>query len=93
MKLGSLEGSRATTAKKCTKKLDAHAKLLFCLLPAIGVVTLDVFPRAAHGEIAWDGFALGFDHFHVCSHTTIKCPRGRKKKLEPSFAGNVVVII
>ena len=33
MKLGTVlsSRSRATTAKKCTKKRDAHAKLLFCL--------------------------------------------------------------
>ena len=61
------------------KKARRTCKVVVLLINAIGVVTLDVFPRAAHGEIAWDGFALGFDHFHVCGHRTIKCPRGRKK--------------
>ena len=31
----------------------------------IGAVTLDLFPKAPLGKIAWLGFALGFDHFHV----------------------------
>ena len=48
-----------------------------CLLP-VGGVTLVVFPKAPHGEIAWVGFALHFDHCHVCGHTAINCPRGRK---------------
>ena len=74
------------------KKARCTCKVVVLLINAIGVVTLDVFPRATHGEIAWDGFALGFDHVHVCGHTTIKCSR-EEKKLEPSFAGKVVVII
>ena len=32
-------GSRAVTAKKCTKKRDARAKLLFCLSKASGFLT------------------------------------------------------
>ena len=32
---------------------------------SIGAVTLDLFPKAPLGKIAWLGFALGFDHFHV----------------------------
>ena len=31
MKLGIFTSSRAVRAKKCTKKCDARAKLLFCL--------------------------------------------------------------
>ena len=56
---------------------------------SIGSSTLDVFPKALHGEIPWAGFALGFDHFHVCGHTAINCPTG-KKKLEPDFAVNII---
>ena len=52
----------------------------------VGAVTLDVFSKASNGEIAWVGFTLGFDHFHVCSYTAINSPRG-KKKLEPGIAG------
>ena len=37
MKLGLFHRSHAATAKKCTKKCDAHANLLFCL------ITLAVF--------------------------------------------------
>ena len=32
---------------------------------SIGAVRLDLFPKAPLGKIAWLGFALGFDHFHV----------------------------
>ena len=32
MKIGFSRGSQAVTAKKCTKKRDAHANLLFCLI-------------------------------------------------------------
>ena len=42
-----------------------------------GAVTL-VFPKAPHVEIVWVGVGLGFAHFHVCGHTPINCPRGRK---------------
>jgi len=31
VKLGTFRAIRATTAKKCTKKRDARAKLLLCL--------------------------------------------------------------
>ena len=44
----------------------------------IGAVTLVVFPKAPHGEIAWVGFVRHFDHRHVCGHTATNCPRGRK---------------
>ena len=44
----------------------------------VGAVTLDVFSKASNGEIAWVGFTLGFDQFHVCSYTAINSPRGRK---------------
>ena len=58
--------------------------------PLIGVVTLDFFPKLLR-EIAWVGFALVFDHFHVCGYTAIdKLPKG-KKKLEHGLAGNVVI--
>ena len=59
--------------------------------PSLGAVTLDLSPKAPHGEIAWVGVALGFDHFHVCCHIAINCPR--EKKLEPGLVGNVVVSI
>ena len=52
----------------------------------VGAVTLDVFSKASNGKIAWVGFTLGFDQFHVCSYTAINSPRG-KKKLEPGIAG------
>ena len=56
----------------------------------MGVVTLDFSPKLL-GEIAWVGFALVFDHFHVCSYTAIgKLPKG-KKDLEHGFAGNVFI--
>ena len=56
----------------------------------IGVVTLDFFPKLLR-KIAWVGFALVFDHFHVCGYTAIdKLPKG-KKKLEHGLAGNVVI--
>ena len=32
MKLGIFHRSHAATAKKCTKKRDAHANLFFCLI-------------------------------------------------------------
>lgn len=32
----------------------------------IDAVTLDVFPKAPHEEIALVVFALGFEQFHVC---------------------------
>ena len=54
----------------------------------VGAVTLDVFSKASNGEIAWVGFTLGFDQFHVCSYTAINSPRG-KKKLEPGIAGKL----
>ena len=28
--------------------------------------------KAPLGEIAWTGFVLGFDHFHVCGYTPTK---------------------
>ena len=52
----------------------------------VGAVTLDVFSKASNGKIAWVGFTLGFDQFHVCSYTAINSLRG-KKKLEPGIAG------
>ena len=55
---------------------------------SVGAVTLDVFSKASNGEIAWVGFTLGFDQFHVCSYTAINSPRG-KKKLEPGIAGKL----
>ena len=39
-------------------------------------VKLDLFPKAPLGKIAWVGFSLGFDLFHVCGYTLINCPRG-----------------
>jgi len=38
---------------------------------SIGAVRLDLFPIAPLGEIAWVGFALGLEHFHVC-YTAVK---------------------
>ena len=29
-------------------------------------VMLGLFPKASLGEMAWSGFAPGFDYFHVC---------------------------
>ena len=55
-------------------------------------VTLDLFPKASFGKIAFVGFALGFKHFYVCGYTAKNCSRGRKE-LEPGFARNVVVHI
>ena len=43
--------------------------------------------------MAWFGSALSLDHFHICGHTAINCPRPAKKKLDLGFGGNVVVNI
>ena len=43
-------------------------------------VTLGLFPKAPLGEIAWFGFALGFDYFHVFLFTFTRrkiAPRGK----------------
>ena len=46
----------------------------------VDAVTLDVFPRmASNGKIAWVGFTLGFDRFHVCGYTAINSPREERK--------------
>ena len=57
------------------------------------MVTLDLFPKAPPDEIALIGFALGFDHSHVCSNTPHLSLPKVKKKLEPSFRVNVIVNI
>ena len=42
LKFGSSRRSRATTAKKCTKKRDAHAKLSFCQSKPIASLTFSL---------------------------------------------------
>ena len=37
------------------------------------VVTIDLFPRAPNGEIAWVGLTLAFHHSLVCRYKLINC--------------------
>ena len=80
---------RAHAASRCTceTKRSRHS-----FQKLSGSVSLEVFPKASYGEIAWVGFALGFDHFDICGHIPINYRRGRKN-LNPGFEGNIVVNI
>ena len=54
----------------------------------MGVVTLDLFPKASLGKIAWVGFSLGFDRFHACGYTRSpdKLPKAAKGKGKGIYA-------
>ena len=79
--------ARAASSYTCKTKRSRHS-----FQKLSGAVTLEVFPKASYGEIAWAGFALGFDHFDICGHIAINYRRGRKN-LNPGFEGNIVVNI
>lgn len=60
-------------------KRSTTDRILVNLFDTVGDITLELFPKASLGEIGWTGFALGFDHLHVCGYTLVKLPEGKRK--------------
>ena len=90
-----LNCGRAIRANPCTcgpPTARAKQNAAGILLKLSRAVTLEVFPKASYGEIAWVGLALGFDHFHIYGHIAINY-RKRRKNLSPGFEGHIVVNI
>ena len=69
-----IPGHNSVHTKRSTKDT-----ILVNLFDIVSKITLELFPKASLGEIAWNEFALGFDHLHVCGYTLVNLPKGKRK--------------